>query len=267
MSEPESMSPADEKLCLQWNDFKENISSAFGDLRQDKEFTDVTLACEDGQQVEAHKVVLIASSPFFMNILKRNKHPHPLIYMRGVRPENLMAMVDFFYYGEANVYQENLDSFLVLAEELQLKGLRGNQTENEVDDVQKPTKQKSNPKSQKYTLAADEVVCNENGLVQPATEKALVLTDEATSTTNIENLDQQVKSMMTVSENADPYRKKNGRARICTLCGKEGSMGNIMQHIEANHIAGISIPCDRCGFVSRSRHALQVHEYKHHRNE
>ena len=35
------------------------------DLKEDKEFTDVTLACEDGQQVGAHKVVLIAPSPFF----------------------------------------------------------------------------------------------------------------------------------------------------------------------------------------------------------
>ena len=121
-----------ERLCLQWNDFKENVSSAFGDLREDKEFTDVTLACEDGQQVEAHKVVLIASSPFFLNILKRNKHSHPLIYMRGVKFENLTAMIDFFYHGEANVFQENLDPFLALAEELQLKGLRGNQTEKEV---------------------------------------------------------------------------------------------------------------------------------------
>ena len=160
----------DEKLCLQWNDFKENVSSAFGDLRQDKEFTDVTLACEDGQQVEAHKVVLIASSPFFLHILNRNKHSHPLIYMRGVRPENLLAMVDFFYYGEANVYQENLDSFLVLAEELQLKGLRGNQTEKEQEDFQKPTKPKSHPKSAKYRSATKQfpvqkVVCNENGLV------------------------------------------------------------------------------------------------------
>ena len=34
----------------------------FEDLREDKEFTDVTLACEDGLQVGAHKVVLIASS-------------------------------------------------------------------------------------------------------------------------------------------------------------------------------------------------------------
>merc|ERR1719400_1867514 len=127
--------------------------------------------------MEAHKVVLVASSPFFLNILKRTKHPHPLIYMRGVKPENLMAMVDFFYYGEANVYQENLDSFLVLAEELQLKGLRGNQTETEAEMISQPTKQKSHPKSPKYrSLAeqfpANEVVRNDNGLVQPATEKA-----------------------------------------------------------------------------------------------
>ena len=48
------MASFDEILCLQWNDFGENVSSAFGDLREDKEFTDVTLACEDGQQVEVH---------------------------------------------------------------------------------------------------------------------------------------------------------------------------------------------------------------------
>ena len=72
-----------EKLCLQWNDFQDNIKSAFGKLREDKDFTDVTLACEDGQQVEAHKVILAASSHFFQNLLRRIKHPHPMVYMRG----------------------------------------------------------------------------------------------------------------------------------------------------------------------------------------
>lgn len=47
-----------EKLCLQWNDYQENTKSALGNLRQDKDFNDVTLVCEDGQQVEAHKVNL-----------------------------------------------------------------------------------------------------------------------------------------------------------------------------------------------------------------
>ena len=54
-----------EKLCLKWNDFKENTISSFGILREDNDFSDVALACEDGQQVEAHKVILVSSSPFF----------------------------------------------------------------------------------------------------------------------------------------------------------------------------------------------------------
>ena len=73
-----------EKLCIQWNEFQENIKSAFGSLREDNDFTDVTLACEDGQQVEAHKVILAASSPFFLKLLGRNKHPHPLIHKKKV---------------------------------------------------------------------------------------------------------------------------------------------------------------------------------------
>ena len=122
-----------EKLCLQWNDFKENITSSFKELRANREFTDVTLACEDGQQIEAHKVVLVSSSPFFMELLKKNKHPHPLIYMRGLRSEDVMAIMDFLYQGEANVLQDDLDNFLALAEELKLKGLTGvDKTEKEL---------------------------------------------------------------------------------------------------------------------------------------
>ena len=86
-----------EKLCLKWNNFQENTNSVFGSLRNDSDFSDVTLACEDGQQVKAHKVILAASSPFFHTMLRKNKHPHPLIYMRGVRSEDLVAMVDFLY--------------------------------------------------------------------------------------------------------------------------------------------------------------------------
>ena len=58
-----------EKLCLQWNDFNANVNKAFGNLREDNDFADVTLASEDGHQVEAHKVIRAASSPFFKDML------------------------------------------------------------------------------------------------------------------------------------------------------------------------------------------------------
>ena len=107
-----------EKLCLQWNDYQDNIKCVFAFLKTDKDFKDVTLVCEDGQQMEAHKVILASSSPLFQRMLTRNKHPHPLIYMRGMRFEELLAIMDFLYRGEASVFQDDLDLFLAIAEEL-----------------------------------------------------------------------------------------------------------------------------------------------------
>ena len=108
-----------EKLCLHWNDFKDNAIGAFGNLREDTDFADVTLACEDGKQDEAHKVILASSSPFFKNLFKRSRHPQPLVYMRGVRSDDLLAIVDFLYCGEANVNpQKILIIFLQLRKNL-----------------------------------------------------------------------------------------------------------------------------------------------------
>ena len=119
-----------EKLCLQWNDFKESIKFSFRELRDDKDFSDVTLVCEDGKEIKAHKTVLVSCSPFLRNLLKRHKHPNPLIYMRGVKSNILAPILDFRYHGEANIAKEDLDTFLELAEEFQLKGLSGSSEED-----------------------------------------------------------------------------------------------------------------------------------------
>ena len=82
-----------EKLCLKWNDFQENISTTIATLKDACDFSDVTLVCEDGNQVDAHKIILSSSSPFFQNLFKKNKHSHPLIYMRGMKVEDLLGVV------------------------------------------------------------------------------------------------------------------------------------------------------------------------------
>jgi len=117
-----------EKFCLKWNEFESNVSTAFRELRDDKDFFDVTLAC-DGNQLEAHKVILSACSPFFRGVLKRNPHAHPLLYLKGIKYEDVLAVLNFMYHGEVNIAQDELNSFLAVAEDLQVKGLtQGNNT-------------------------------------------------------------------------------------------------------------------------------------------
>jgi len=116
---------ATEKFCLRWNDFESNISVAFRELREDKDFFDVTLACDD-DQIQAHKVILSACSPFFRTVLRRNPHAHPLLYLKGVKFSDLQSVLNFMYHGEVNVAQEELNSFLAVAEELRVKGLTQN---------------------------------------------------------------------------------------------------------------------------------------------
>ena len=111
-----------EKFCLRWNDFENNISCAFKELRDDKDFFDVTIACDE-EQIQAHKVILSACSPFFKAILRRNPHQHPLLYLTGVSYTDLQAVLNFMYHGEVNVAQEELNSFLAVAENLKVKGL------------------------------------------------------------------------------------------------------------------------------------------------
>ena len=112
-----------EKFCLKWQHFEANLCSAFQELRSDADFLDVTLACGDGQQIEAHKVVLSACSPFFRDLLRKYNHPQPLLFLKGVKFSEIVSILNFMYVGEVNVAQDELTSFLSLAEELKVKGL------------------------------------------------------------------------------------------------------------------------------------------------
>ena len=134
-----------EKFCLKWNDFESNITSAFREIKEEKDFFDVTIACGD-DQVQAHKVILSACSPFFKNLLRRNQHPHPLLYLKGISFSGIQSVLNFMYHGEANIAQEDLNTFLSVAEELKVKGLTQNQSQQ--GSSSKPTQSAPKTKPQ-----------------------------------------------------------------------------------------------------------------------
>ena len=256
-----------EKFLLQWNDFKANKDSAFGRLRDDKEFIDVTLVCDDGQQMEAHKVILAASSPFFEKILSTNKHPHPLIYLKGFQSQDLLAILDFLYFGEANVYHENLDSFLVIAEELKLKGLTGQSASNVGANPTYLEPANKTKESLVRSPSYSDSVWNDPVSNLYATEnisRTLTIPNELSG--DLKALDEKVNSMMGKGQNMITVGKQpNGMpsratASICKVCGKEDNAINIKNHIEANHLEGISLPCDHCDKAFSSRNAVRLHK-------
>ena len=253
------------KMRLTNNNFLKSTNTVFETLRKDIDFTDVTLVCEDGQQVEAHKVILASSSQVLHSILRRNKHVHPLIYMRGVKSEDLVAIVDFLYYGEANIYQENLDKFLNIAEELDLKGLYGKGGEGSLDP-EKQSKEASafKPDLEKKPYTNETNTPSKNNDDQPIGSQMTIAPQNEEFSGDMKELDRMIEAMLARSENMVLRGSQNSRAFVCQVCGKEGPSQNMKRHVEANHLTGIVIPCNLCEKTFRSRHGLTQHNSRHH---
>ena len=83
--------------------------------------------------------------------------------------------------------------------------------------------------------------------------------------TNLQELEETVKAMVEASENLIQEGKWQKRAKICKACGKEGPSTNIKQHIEANHLEGLSLPCNLCDKIFRSRKVLGNHISRNHK--
>ncbi|XP_014252255.1 protein tramtrack, beta isoform-like isoform X1 [Cimex lectularius] len=115
-------SMAVQQFCLRWNNHQPNFISVFTNLLTSESLVDVTLAAE-GKQLQAHKVVLSACSTYFQSLFTTNPCQHPIVILKDIKYCDLKTMVDFMYYGEVNVSQEQLPAILKTAETLKIKGL------------------------------------------------------------------------------------------------------------------------------------------------
>ena len=270
----------EEKLSLQWNDFQNNISTSFGELRTGNDFADVTLACEDGD-FEVHKLILSASSPFFKALLKRaNKQPHPMIYMRGIPAKDLEALVDFIYLGEAHILQANLESFLAIAKELQLKGLSGLSAE-QVFAAQQPIKFDLNSTlDQHWSIDGKPKMLNtQNVNGDPDIKSKKRQTDSFKVKPKLCQADSfKIKASIgpTSNEKVKPiiseetarlvetlYKNQNG-VLSCLKCAYTSiQRSHLKGHVE-KHIKGLKYPCNYCGKNASSSQSLRGHLRKYH---
>merc|ERR1711963_1185806 len=292
---------ASEKFCLRWNDFETNISVAFRELREDKDFFDVTLACDD-QQMQAHKVILSACSPFFRSVLKKNAHAHPLLFLKGVKYVDLVAVLNFMYHGEVNVAQEELNSFLAVAEELKVKGLTQNNSSSAgkrrepvaapkrhlvTDPVPPPPPKRPRPPAPPLAAAAEEEEIQEVASVRTEPREQVQYqaqeqehVDHHQSLAQVEEYggeegyEEGYGMMASAGAEGNKGNLDNVNACIqkvdqnlyqCLKCSKMCSLkGNMVTHVVNAHFPG-NYHCHHCAKVFNSRNSLFVHIKRSHK--
>ena len=247
----------EEEFSLKWNDFQENTIKTFSKLRKEEDFFDVTLVSEDQKQMLAHRVVLSSCSEYFKNILKANKHSHPILCLSGIKSPDLENVLDYIYQGEVQIFQENIDKFLDVAQKLKLDGLLANEANNQHSQSQEknPIKFDKIKQTQIFDSPTATHVFEEDSFQK--TDVSFAVSIPVDGSSSIDKIEQKISEYLGKSFNGD-YK--------CNLCGKTAgkNISHMKNHIET-HLEGISFSCSVCGKQFRSRNSLSKHKTVYHK--
>ena len=234
-------------------------TNAFQDLLVENHFTDVTLACEDGKQIEAHRVILSSCSPFFRNMFIQNsRHQHMVLYLKGIHYEDLHAIVSFIYVGETQVLQKNLDRFGLAVKDLQVESLLTAETVmyppiNPANDI----KANDSSKAVEINDALDFMASQTYDCVTlDEDEKKNIKTDE----------------IKLVSVDEEPFtetdEKRSTQTSVgynCKKCDFKTDLKSSLERHSLNVHSGVrGYTCDVCKFNFRSWTILKKHKLAKH---
>jgi len=266
-----------ESFQLNWDKHEKNISEAFFSLRKDEHFCDVTLACED-RQFQAHKVVLSAGSPLFEQILKSQKHPSPLLYLRGVEARHMESLLDFIYCGEVTMEQDELEMFIKTGEELKVRGLSIMITPT----VPSPSPSKMKPcPDNVFVLDPTEAMSNKVAAPAPLLPTSFPLEPISASVEPyVKSEDSEafheLKDWEDLKRFVNVEKGKRGsgeyRSYQCSLCGKfakgRGKLASIMSHIECKHFKNaFTHKCYICQESFKTKGILKSHNKSMHKGQ
>ena len=277
------------KVFLKWDSFPENITSSYVNLRYEGDFTDITLVSEDGEMLKLHKIILAASSPFFQNVCSNYQNISPLIYMKGYKAKHLTSIIDFIYFGETSVYQENLEMFLVLAKNLDIKGIAEEDHENTrkttmedkcmqpiINIDQENIRNMQVENEFKSTFQTMELITVQKKTYPIVSDSSLFLEyseSEKPQETNSE-LSQRVQAErldeidLKVSDMIE--RIHTNKCYKCKACGKIVPYKNktyLRRHIESKHLKPQSFACDMCGKTFKLSQYFLSHKREHTKGE
>jgi len=214
----------------------------------------VTIVSDDMFDYKVHKCVLSACSPLIMAILLQNRHEHPLIYLSGVRNQELQYILQFLYFGKVNVNLDHMENLLQILEELEINGFKvsTNGTQN---------------------IKKELVMRNDIRLKRKSSRRSG--TRQEMRNTIIEKLDLDVVSMhkceqcdASFKHPADLRRHKEsvheGVRFNCDQCNQTfANRGGVIKHRQNVH-EGIRYECYLCDYKAAQRANLKQHNKKIH---
>ena len=241
-----------EKFSLKWNDFQANVTKSFSNLRRERNLFDVNLVSDSEEHIPAHRLVLSACSDFFKNIFTKVDNHNPLIYLAGVSSGDIQRILDYMYHGEVQVYQEDLNHFLEVAEKLKIDGVIGTKDKN--------------------TFVKED---NREDDIEVSSEDEFLLVQEEFETKKMKKNTTRNTGEVALTVDNPTYEEakravdeivyKEGDLWFCKSCNKSAkTSGQIRLHAEL-HIEGLSFPCLLCSYSFRSRQKLAHHKRSHHK--
>ena len=242
-------------FCLRWNEFENNISEFFRRERKGHRFADVTLATDDGQHIQAHKIILSAGSHLFDNMFTKSNHSNMLVYLKGISSDHLEQILDFIYKGEVSIAQEEIEVFIETGKELQIKGLEGELTgmgSTKDEENKHGELWKNDPKVDQTNISTSTMDFDEH-YDADITTLDRIKEEKVQFNTNNE-LDLKIEQMI----------EKNQSVWNCKVCGKTTKQKQKIQHHVETHIEGMSHSCHICSKTFSNRHNLECHITNNH---
>ena len=247
------MATAGKSFCLRSNRFPDIVCQSLKLLRSGQDFADVTLACEDGDLVEAHKVILAGGSPFFARLLKKLDNPHPLIYLKDVTLASLLALLDFVYTGEAEVAEEGVPELLQLADSLEIAGLKSEEHKSD-----------NKVKEEENMFEYQDDVTDQSQLVKIKNSTDIFWGVADAAAKKIPHISKDLEEKVVINQHRlEPKypclgRQKKG-VKFCSVSGlKEHNKQS------ADIKATSFVRCDQCDQILTSKKVLKIHIKKQH---
>ena len=164
--------------------------------------------------------------------------------LEGTTKNDLQNILDYIYHGEVQIFQEDLDRFLNIAQRLKLEGLLEESVEQqfEVGKVE--------------NIFTDQEFKSQNE-IKRRPDIGRTISRDLTIVEDKITLPMSTEDMAAVNDKTnESFEKVSSGVFKCKLCGKIAKQCvDIKRHVET-HLEGLSYPCQQCGKTFRSAHVL-----------